>query len=210
VTGAVVAADVEMPEDDLDRYVAEQSADPAFAGAYEDAATRESLVRSLLCARHDAGLTQAAVASRMGTTQSAISELEAGVADARFSTLQRYARAAGCRLAVWVATRSEGGDEALAAFVATQGHLLGHVSSQLPNSIERTVNGQAITMQFLGVAPAPHAVGPQIYFMGRVIPSDPRHSMPGSTFQQIIFTDVRAAEPVADSPENFTISKVSA
>ena len=56
----------------------------------------------ILKARTAAGLTQAEVAARIGTTQSAVARLES--ADARHSpsiaTLQRYASALGCKLQV--------------------------------------------------------------------------------------------------------------
>ncbi len=61
--------------------------------AFEDALARGELVRSLTSARQSAGLTQAAVAKRMGTTQSAVSDFESGGSDPRLSTYQRYARA---------------------------------------------------------------------------------------------------------------------
>ena len=56
----------------------------------------------MLSARSRAGLTQDAVAERMGTTKSAISRLEsAGKKHApSITTLQRYARAVGCKLQV--------------------------------------------------------------------------------------------------------------
>ena len=44
------------------------------------------------------GLSQAEVAGRMGTSQSAVARLEAGGADVRLSTLQRYAAAVGGQL----------------------------------------------------------------------------------------------------------------
>jgi predicted transcriptional regulator len=43
------------------------------------------------------GLTQTTVGRSMGTTQSAVSELESG-ADCRLSTLRRYANALGATL----------------------------------------------------------------------------------------------------------------
>ena len=80
--------------DDLDDFIAEmQERDDKFNASLLDAETRSALLRSLVDARQAAHLTQAAVAETMGTTQSAISELEGGTADPRLSTLQRYARA---------------------------------------------------------------------------------------------------------------------
>src|SRR5664280_2396294 len=55
-----------------------------------------------LKARSSAGITQAEVAERIGTTQSAIARLESGSGkhSPSLATLQKYARALGCRLAL--------------------------------------------------------------------------------------------------------------
>jgi ATP-dependent Clp protease protease subunit len=59
------------------------------------AAERAALVRDLVARRQAAGLSQTEVAARMGTSQSAVARLEAGAADVRASTLERYAAAIG-------------------------------------------------------------------------------------------------------------------
>jgi ribosome-binding protein aMBF1 (putative translation factor) len=59
------------------------------------AADRAELVRELVGQRQAAGLSQTEVAARMGTSQSAVARLEAGTADVRTSTLERYAAAVG-------------------------------------------------------------------------------------------------------------------
>ena len=53
-----------------------------------------------LKARSSAGITQAEVAERIGTTQSAIARLESGRGkhSPSLATLQKYAHALGCRL----------------------------------------------------------------------------------------------------------------
>jgi ribosome-binding protein aMBF1 (putative translation factor) len=56
---------------------------------------RRELVRELTAQRQSAGLSQTEVAARMGTSQSAVARLEAGDADTRASTLERYAAAIG-------------------------------------------------------------------------------------------------------------------
>lgn len=96
-------------EDDLTRWLREaEAADEHLAGAIEDAECRANLLRQLLACRLDQGLSQAALAAKMQTTQSAVSELEGGVTDPRLSTLQRYARAANCQLFVHLAVRGYG------------------------------------------------------------------------------------------------------
>jgi len=55
----------------------------------------------MLAARTRAGLTQEAVAARMGTTKSAISRLEsAGKHAPSVASLKRYAEAVGCTLKI--------------------------------------------------------------------------------------------------------------
>ena len=59
---------------------------------------RRRLVGELAGQRRAAGLSQTEVAARMGTSQSAVARLEAGEADVRASTLERYAAAIGHQL----------------------------------------------------------------------------------------------------------------
>jgi transcriptional regulator with XRE-family HTH domain len=88
--------------DDLDVFLDEQLQDEQFKVAYEDAAARSRLLRRLTSRRNVRKTSQSAVARLMQTTQSAVSDLENGSTDPRLSTLQRYARAIGCRLEIWV------------------------------------------------------------------------------------------------------------
>jgi transcriptional regulator with XRE-family HTH domain len=201
-TALARAAEVESASDDLDRYLDEQFENQQFLEAYEDAGVRERLLRSLLEARHQAQLTQSAVADGMGTTQSAVSELEGGLADARLSTLQRYARAVSCRIAAWVVP-SQGADAAFAAFVNSETPRLPQWSDQLPNSVERTVRGQVISLQIVAVAPAIGVPTPEWYFAGRFRPS----GQEGSTLQGSSYSQIDRTEPI---DETFTIRKVTA
>jgi DNA-binding XRE family transcriptional regulator len=71
-------------------------------------AGRRRLVAELSAQRRSAGLSQTEVAARMGTSQSAVARLEAGDADVRVSTLERYAAAVGSQLA-WQAQPGQPG-----------------------------------------------------------------------------------------------------
>jgi transcriptional regulator with XRE-family HTH domain len=62
------------------------------------AGERRRLVAELTGQRQAAGLSQTQVAARMGTSQSAVARLEAGEADVRASTLERYAAAIGSQI----------------------------------------------------------------------------------------------------------------
>lgn len=75
---------------------------PAVRKAYDALAEEFAFLDEVLKARTASGLTQAQVAERVGTTQSAIARLESGTAkhSPSIATLQRYARALGCRVEV--------------------------------------------------------------------------------------------------------------
>ena len=72
-----------------------------FNDAYDSLELEYTVASQMLRARAKAGLTQDAVAERMGTTKSAISRLEAAGRHApSLATLKRYAAAVGCDLQV--------------------------------------------------------------------------------------------------------------
>ena len=72
-----------------------------FREAYDALETEYALAHEMLSARTRAGLTQEAVADRMGTTKSAVSRLEgAGKHAPSMSSLKRYADAVGCTLKI--------------------------------------------------------------------------------------------------------------
>lgn len=75
---------------------------PGVKKAYEDLANEFEFIDEVLRARAEAGLTQAEVAARVGTTQSAIARLESAQPkhSPSVATLQRYAEALGCRLEI--------------------------------------------------------------------------------------------------------------
>lgn len=67
---------------------------------YDALAEEFELAREMITARNRAGLTQADVAERMGTTQSAIARIESGRRQPSMRTVQRYAQAIGCKAVV--------------------------------------------------------------------------------------------------------------
>lgn len=74
--------------------------DPKFREEYARVDHEYALVEALVSARRAAKLTQAEIALRLGTTQSAIARLEGGRVSPSFATLRRYADATGTRLTV--------------------------------------------------------------------------------------------------------------
>lgn len=72
-----------------------------FSEAYEALEVEYAIAHEMLAARARAGLTQEAVAARMGTTKSAISRLEAAGKHApSVASLKKYAAAVGCTLKI--------------------------------------------------------------------------------------------------------------
>jgi transcriptional regulator with XRE-family HTH domain len=73
---------------------------PGVRKAYEELENEFAFLNEVLKARAAAGLTQAQVADRIGTTQSAIARLESGAGKPSIATLQRYAGALGYRVEI--------------------------------------------------------------------------------------------------------------
>ncbi|WP_030006108.1 helix-turn-helix domain-containing protein [Picosynechococcus sp. NKBG042902] len=79
-------------------------ANPETRILYDDMEAEFSLLRQMLKARQEAGLSQAEVAARMGTKAPAVTRLESSLSNGKHSpslaTLRRYAQAVGCELQV--------------------------------------------------------------------------------------------------------------
>jgi predicted transcriptional regulator len=71
---------------------------PLFPGFRQMAERRQALSGQLVSLRRQLGLSQAEVAQRMGTSQSAVARFEAGDLDVRLSTVERYTTALGGKL----------------------------------------------------------------------------------------------------------------
>ena len=72
-----------------------------FDAAYKALAVEYAVANAMLAARARAGLTQEAVASRMGTTKSTVSRLESGGKHApSLTSLRKYAKAVGCEIEI--------------------------------------------------------------------------------------------------------------
>jgi transcriptional regulator with XRE-family HTH domain len=77
---------------------------PETLAAYKRMDPEFSLLRQMLKAREQAGLSQAEIADRMGTKAPAITRLESSLSNGKHSpsvaTLRRYAHAVACELQV--------------------------------------------------------------------------------------------------------------
>lgn len=82
---------------DLNSIKAKMLTDRAISSAYAALADEFNLARELIGARARAGLSQAELAKRMGTTQSAIARLESGARMPSVNTLLKFAKATRSR-----------------------------------------------------------------------------------------------------------------
>jgi len=73
---------------------------PAYRDAYEQLGHEFEVARALIEARTRAGFTQAELAARMKTTQSAVARLESGRVPPSTRTLEKFAQATGTRLRI--------------------------------------------------------------------------------------------------------------
>lgn len=78
---------------------------PEVREEYARADAEFALIKAMMTARREAKLTQAKLAEKVGTTQSAIARLEAGRVSPSISILRRYAEATGHQLRVWFVQR---------------------------------------------------------------------------------------------------------
>ena len=84
---------------DHDTFLKKARKRRGFQAAYQALAVEHAVASEMLAARARAGLTQEAVAARMGTTKSTISRLEsAGKHAPSLTSLKKYAEAVGCKI----------------------------------------------------------------------------------------------------------------
>ena len=84
----------------LDELHDRWSRNAVYLEAYERLGPEFELARALVEARTRAGITQAELAARMKTTQSAVARLESGRVPPSTRTLEKVARATGTRLRI--------------------------------------------------------------------------------------------------------------
>ncbi|MEX2122794.1 MAG: helix-turn-helix domain-containing protein [Woeseia sp.] len=86
----------------LEKFKARALAKPGVRDEYDNLAEEFELLDEILKARAEAGLTQAELAERIGTTQSAIARMETAIGkhSPTIATLRRYAAALGYRVQV--------------------------------------------------------------------------------------------------------------
>ena len=94
----IIANPGKIREDEAERNA--YFTDPANAEEVDAMLARMALVEAMYKARQEAGLTQKELADRLGTKQTYIAALERGRKNITFSTLEKYARACGKKVAI--------------------------------------------------------------------------------------------------------------
>jgi len=84
----------------FEKLAAEWLKDPNVKAEYDKLAPEFEIASELMRARMRAGLSQAELAARMGTSQSAIARLESGQTLPSTKTLLRFAEATGSKVQV--------------------------------------------------------------------------------------------------------------
>ena len=77
-----------------------QFARPGFKEAYDALGPKYALIGAMMDARNKKGMTQAEIAHRAGTTQSAIARFEAGRTNPTLEFASRLSHALGARLEI--------------------------------------------------------------------------------------------------------------
>jgi DNA-binding XRE family transcriptional regulator len=85
---------------DFAEYLELMRRDPAYAAAEAELAPLEALARILIAYRIEQGLTQEALAQRVGTSKTAICRLESGQHKPSVETLVKIGRALGQKLVI--------------------------------------------------------------------------------------------------------------
>ena len=82
----------------LEAALAERMKEPGFRAEYEALEPEFAIIQAVIDARKTTGLTQKQLSQKTGITQSDISKLENGNANASVKTLQRLAAGMGMKL----------------------------------------------------------------------------------------------------------------
>ena len=82
---------------DFEKHLAKQIKNSEFAAAYDELEAQYAFARQVIAARLAAGITQAELAQRVGTSQANISKLEHGTLNPSFDMARRVAVGLGKR-----------------------------------------------------------------------------------------------------------------
>jgi ribosome-binding protein aMBF1 (putative translation factor) len=100
ISGCLAASKGDRLTIPIEKLKARLLANPRVKAEYDALAPEFEISAELVRARRRAGLSQAELAARMGTSQSTIARLESGQTLPSTKTLLRYAKATGSRVHV--------------------------------------------------------------------------------------------------------------
>lgn len=132
----------QQPRSSFNAFLAEVLENEQARAAFEDAQSRGALVDALVRFRHRFGLTQSAVAKRMGVGQPTLSGFENEGSDPRMSTIQRYARAVDATV-VW--SVCERNSSRLDVYARNESRITLHISHDEPTARALSWNKKAPT-----------------------------------------------------------------
>jgi DNA-binding XRE family transcriptional regulator len=107
---------------------AELAADPEFADEWERLAVARAVAAQLIRFRSDQGLSQRALAQRLGVSQPRVVELESGEKNPTFDTLVKVAAVTGAEFAINIAPQGALPRLAVKAVKDTPAHVYGGAS----------------------------------------------------------------------------------
>ncbi len=86
--------------DDFTKYLGKNLEDPEFKKEWDALDTETQLMRAMLDARLEAGMTQEQLSKKTGINQSNLSRIERGVGNPSMATIERIAAALGKKVSI--------------------------------------------------------------------------------------------------------------
>ena len=86
--------------DDFRRFLNKQLEDPDFRKEWDETEPEYQIMKAMIAARMEAGITQQQLSEKTGINQSNLSRIENGSGNPSVSTLQRIAEALGKKLSI--------------------------------------------------------------------------------------------------------------
>ena len=86
--------------DDFRKFLNKQLEDPDFRKEWDDMEPEYQIMKAMIAARTEAGITQQQLSERTGINQSNLSRIENGNGNPSVSTLNRIASALGKKLSI--------------------------------------------------------------------------------------------------------------
>lgn len=86
--------------DDFDKHLNRKLQNPSFAKKWQESEAEHTLVKALVEARNEAGMTQQQLSSVSEIDQAVLSRIESGKANPSIRTLQKVAKGLGKKLVI--------------------------------------------------------------------------------------------------------------